>query len=301
MQKILLCLFIACFMVSAAEYDRILQDMNAIVSENSNYAQLIDIGKNDQGNTIYGLRLENPQQQADNPDGKVVYLVVGTHHGNERKCADASIIFARRVITSLKNSGDKFHARMSRAIMYVIPVLNIGGFNANNRYERDRYNRSCDPNRDYPDACAQNAYFQLASIQNLVNFVERQNIVASVTIHGYIGTFTYPWGIYTSQPKTLDDAMYQKLGSEAIKANSYRTGTHTEVIYPASGAYEDWAYHKHGMWTMLLELNYTPDLTKDSEALMIYFSLVPDTRSGNHQHTGTCTATTREEMMAERP
>ena len=277
--------------ISAAEYDKVLTEMNSIVAANAAYAQLMDIGKNDQGNTIYGLRLENTAVIAD---AKPNHLVVGAHHGNERLSYNVSIAFAKKIVAIFKNSGDANYAAISKCVYYVVPVLNIGGFNANRRTETNRNGNSIDPNRDYPDVCVQNQYFQLTSISNLATFVERYNIIGAVTIHGYIGTFTYPWGIYTTNTKTMDNTFFNYLGTTAVKANGYRTGTHTDVIYPASGSFEDWAYAKYGVWCMLLELASSPNVDKDAQCLVVYFSLLPADKSQQHQHTGQCTSTRTE-------
>ncbi len=285
MIRIFIVLCLLAVTLQAAEYDRILQAMNTIVNTDSVYAQMMDIGKNDAGNTIYGLRLENPNYSYSG--GKINNLAVGVHHGNERTTADVSILFAKKIIAKFKDPTCAEYKALSRCVFYVIPVLNIPGFNANSRYEK-----GLDPNRDYQDPCVSNKYAQLASTRNLSYFIEQHNIVAAVTSHGYVGTFTFPWGIYTSNTHTADHAFYTSIANQAVKANSYRTGTHTDLIYAASGAFEDWAYHKFGIWTMLLEQKSSPNQENDANCLVIYFSLTPDQRSTNHTHpAGNCRST----------
>lgn len=301
MRQAMICLFFVVLVfsmpVSAAEYDRILAGMDQIVAENPGYVQKFDIGKNDRGETIYGIRIENPQFSGE----KIPQLLVGAHHGNEGNTADLSLIFAKDVLAAMKESGHKLHARISRSVFYVIPVLNIDGFNAGRRTERNKTGSYIDPNRDYPDPCVHNTYYRLASTSNLASFVERYGIVGAVTAHGYIGTFTYPWGIYTDNPRTLDHDLFHQMATASVKENGYRVGTHTEVIYAASGSFEDWAYHKHGIWTMLLELSRSANLNNDSRAMLAYFALVPSTRSNQHQHTGNCTQTRVSEDEESRP
>jgi len=284
----------AASLLSAAEYDKILADMNAIINGDASYAQMFDIGVNDQNNTIYGLRIENPSYQVEE-GAKSNLLLVGAHHGNERASAWVSITFAKNLLTILKDPSNPQYAALSRHVFYIIPVLNIGGFNANRRYETNRQGSSVDPNRDYTDICVGGQYFRLASTTNLSNFVSTYQIVGGVTGHGYVGTFTYPWGIYTSNTKTLDNSTFSNMAQKAVQANGYRTGTHTDVIYAASGAFEDWAYAQFGIWMMLLEISSSSaDLSKDAQCLLNYFALVPSQRSQQHQHTGTCTQTRGE-------
>ena len=287
--------FLASWTISAAKYDRILQEMNAIINANPNYVQLIDIGQNDQGNTIYGMKIENVAYEGK--EDKLIQLLIAVLHGNEPASADLCIEFTQSVIDVLNDPTNPIYKAITRSCFYVIPVLNISGFNANRKTELDQYGNYVDPNRDYPDACVNNTYYRLASVQNLVNFMERYQVVGSVSVHGCdIGTFTYPWGIYTDNPRTDDDDFYRTVAENAVKANNYRTGTHTEVIYPAVGSYEDWAYHKHGIWTMLLQMSRYANLKNDSQALLIFFAQIPEQVSNQHEHNGNCTKTRGEDV-----
>jgi len=269
--------------LSAAEYDRIITAMQTLVNANPAYVQLMDIGKNDQNVLIQGIRIQNPNYLEE--PTKVPQLVVGAHHGNERTSADLAMNFANKVVAKMKDPNCAEYAKISRSVFYIIPVLNIGGFNSNSRYEKNASGTSIDPNRDYPDPCAGNTYYRLASIRNLAYFVEQNNIVGAITIHGYVGTFTHPWGMYTSNYQTADHALFKTMTAQAVKANGYVSGTHGDIVYPASGSFEDWAYHKFGVWCILMEIKSTSsDLNKDADCFMIYFTLVPDTRSSNHVH-----------------
>lgn len=284
-----------------ATYDKVVAQIDKLVADHPSYIQKMDIGKNDQQQFIYGMRIENLSYVEDG--GKPNHLVVGAHHGNERWSADISLRFALRVVEQMKNPQAAYHKQLSACVFYVIPVLNIGGYNANRRSEVSAQGKYLDPNRDYADPCAKNVHSQLASTRNLATFMERYNVIGAVTIHGYIGTFTFPWGIYTSNTKTKDHDTFQAMATQSVKANSYRIGTHTDVIYAAVGAFEDWAYHKHGIWTMLLEMKNYPDVEKDALCTLIYFSVVPKQRSTQHEHVGQCTNTSArdEEDAPSRP
>lgn len=283
----------------SAKYDTIVKKINELAEQYPQFLQIIDIGKNDQGNTIYGWKLENLMYNEANKT-KVNHLLVGVHHGNEGTTADLCILFVEKMIKRFQDSNSNNYKSLSDSIYYIIPVLNISGYNQNSRSEKSSTGRYLDPNRDYPDVCADNKHFQLASIRNLVSFIDKFKFVGAITAHGYIGTFTYPWGIYTSNSKTQDDEFYKYMGKESVKENGYRTGTHTDVIYPASGAFEDWAYATHGIWCMLMELRRSANLDKDCECMIKFFALVPDKRSKKHQHTGNCTRT-RDDNGKSRP
>ncbi len=278
---LVLCIF-STSLLWAAAYDDMLAKMNKLANTYPNYVQIIDIGQNDQGNTIYGMKVENTQCSTEGT--KVPQLLVGCHHGNEKLSADVCPIFVEKTVKKMMDKNSSEYKALSRSVFYVIPVLNIGGYNSNSRTEKNKAGKSFDPNRDYPDPCAQNTHFQLASIKNLAYFVEKFNIVGAVTAHGYIGTFTFPWGMYTSNTKTKDHSQFLSMAQQSVKANGYRIGTHADVIYPASGSFEDWAYHTYGVWCMLLEHKSGANLDKDADCLVAYFCVVPDVKSKDHAH-----------------
>src|SRR5205823_12865107 len=124
--------------------------------------------------------------------------------------------------------------------IYVIPVLNISGYNANNRTERDLNGRYRDPNRDYPGPCGTEGPFHLKSTASLAKFVEQENIIASATLHTYYPAVVYPWGLSTYDTSTPYDNIFKTMVIHATEWSRYTVGNSTEVIYPADGAYEDY-------------------------------------------------------------
>ena len=96
------------------KYDTKVQEMNAIVTANPSYAQMMDIGVNDQGTRIYGLRIEASHYTLE--EGKASYLLVAVHHGNEWNTADLSILFAKQLIDILKTPGSGQHSALVKEI-----------------------------------------------------------------------------------------------------------------------------------------------------------------------------------------
>jgi len=275
-----------------ADYDRIIIKLNQLHQKHPSETKIFELGENDQGETIKGIEISTSSRPV-----KTNQLVVATHHGNERLSTDSALRFAEMLLADIKNPNSKY-PQLKKYRFYVIPVLNISGYNSNRRGELDHRGRVHDPNRDYPDPCAGNSHYKLRSTSQLAEFVAEKDIVGAVTIHGYIGTFTFPWGIYTDAPRTSDHEIYHRVARNSVTHNGYRVGTHTEVIYPTQGAFEDWAYHKHGVWTMLLELKRRANLTKDGETLLSYFNQIPDIRSQKHEHRGKCTKVKPEEVLS---
>jgi hypothetical protein len=69
------------------------------------------------------------------------------------------------------------------------------------------------------------------------------------------------------------------------------------VIYPADGAFEDYAFWKHGIWSLLFELGDTHEPSLDQVNTLVqvnvpglrrFLEQAPRTRAENHAFTGKC-------------
>jgi carboxypeptidase T len=273
MHKLIIVLVVALTGVQAiaADYDRILAKLTEI-SKRPNTA-LFALGKNDQGQDIVGVII------GDAATAKVKHLVVGTHHGNERAAAEVPLHFADQVLTNFDPA----------VLYYVIPVLNISGYNANRRQETGPDQQTHDANRDYEDACMVKQDFVLKSTHLIADFMDKEDIVSAVSVHGYVGTFTFPWGMHVDSFKTLDHSLLVDWAKKAAKVNGYRTGTHGDIVYPAEGSFEDYAYFKHGIWSFLMEIRSpSSDLKKDALSLVEFFKNSPSERSRNQGQKVDC-------------
>lgn len=238
----------------------------------------ITLGDSDSGEKILGLRVGN---------GPMKTLVVGTHHGNEYGSAEVALAFARSVAAN----------PIPGQTVYVIPVLNIGGYNKRDRYELAATGRRMDPNRDYPGPCGTEGPFSLKSTQALADFVDREKIVASATLHTYYPAVVYPWGLSSHDLSTPYDAQFQQLVEAATVESRYRVGNSTEVMYPADGTFEDYAYWKHGVWSILFELGFSHSPSEAEIQNMINVNVPgirrmleksPGALAANHGFSGRC-------------
>lgn len=268
MFKFLTALFTTLSLTSAlaADYDKITARLKEL-DQLPNTA-LFSLGKNDQGTDLMGIVI------GDARSARRRYAVVGTHHGNERASAQVPLHFIEKMAAQVK----------SDEVYFVIPVLNVSGYNISRREETGADKKTHDSNRDYEDACTPKEDFKLKSTSLLAQLIERENIVSAVTVHGYIGTFTFPWGTDAKDYHTLDHSLMEEWAKKAAKLNNYKVGTHGGAIYPAAGAFEDWAYYKLGVWSYLLEIRSpSSDLQKDALSLIEFFKTSPAERS---RHVG---------------
>lgn len=235
--------------------------------------KVFSIGVNDTGQEIQGIM---------SGDGPVHTLVVATHHGNEYGSTEVGLAFAKAIA----------EAPIKGQTVYVIPVLNVSGYNKRSRSELGN-----DPNRDYPGPCGTDGPFKLRSTKALADFIDREGIVASATLHTHSPFILYPWGFSTKDTKTEYDDLYIELSKAAAIESKYPVGNSADALYPADGCYEDYAMWKHGVWSLLFEMGTThsPGQAQVNElirgnvpGLRRFLEQVPTKRAEKHAFTGKC-------------
>ncbi len=274
---------------SANNYDQVLKNMDQIAASNPANVSVFTMGTNSQGQPIKGLKIGN---------GAVSSLVVGTHHGNEYGSTAVALGFADSLA---KNP-------IQKQTVYVIPVLNISGYNRNDRYESNAQSSVTDANRDYPSPCKNDAPYQLKSTEALAQFLVDKNIQISATLHTYWPAVVYPWGISTTDLSTPYDDQYKALVAAATVESKYQTGNNTQVLYPADGTFEDYAYFKHGIWSLLFELGFShnPDpqaiqtmIEVNTPGLRRFLETSPVVRVAQHNFSGHCDARMLKRVILE--
>ncbi|MDZ4663028.1 MAG: M14 family zinc carboxypeptidase [Pseudomonadota bacterium] len=258
------------------DYDEILSKI-AILETKSTHLKSFKLGSSNAGKEIVGVTVGV---------GPVNHILVSTHHGNEYGSAEVAMAFIEEVSVR----------PLDGITLHIIPVLNIEGYNDRERLERAK-GKYYDPNRDYPGPCGSAGPFNLKSTQALADYIAATNIVASATLHTFYPAVVYPWGFSTRDTATPYDELFKFLGGLATEWSKYTVGNSTEVIYPANGTYEDYAFWKHGIWSLLFELggSHSPTEreieTMSSEnvpGLVKFFAGSPKERATDHNFKGKC-------------
>ena len=282
-----LCFISFVFVVEAGEptgrYKKVVDELSLLQQKYKTLSQVFSIGQNGEGTEIYALRISTTPSVVD--PKKVGHIIVSTHHGDE----SAAPLFTLYLIDQLLkrySSNELFRGDLANTEWTLIPVLNATGYNANQRRENDK-----DPNRDYQSPCTSHPGGALKSVAQLVKLLTARIYSGSVTVHGYHGSLTYPWGLYTTNTHSLDHNLFQQITAKAAALNGYRYGTASDIVYPANGCYEDYAYWKHGLWSLLLELKNgsTDDIQKTTLAIFSFFDQLDSSPSLKHQFNGSCT------------
>ncbi|MBS1960369.1 MAG: carboxypeptidase [Bdellovibrionales bacterium] len=260
-------------------YKGVVEYLDNIVKTYGQNAQEFVLGDSDSGQKIIGVKVGN---------GPVNNLVVATHHGNEYGSTEVALRFAYTVAVK----------PIAGQTIWVVPVLNIGGYNAGRREEMSSTRgKSYDPNRNYPSPCGTEGPFTLKSTAALARFIVEKNIVASATLHTFYPAVTYPWGLSTKDLTTGYESIFKGLVQTAAADSHYKTGNTTDLIYAANGSFEDYAFMQQGIWSLLFELgsthNPSPKQVEDMIAVNVpglrrMMESAPAQRADKHSFTGTC-------------
>jgi len=291
-----LCITLSAFGFGAAptgRYKAIYDQMTAMETANPGLAKVFSIGTNDEGVDLYALRISTSPQEMDK--SKIGQFLVATHHGNEGGSTEVAMEFMRDLIRRYQ-SDELWRGQLGQTEWTILPVLNVSGYNSNRRQEHGQ-----DPNRDYPGPCTQNGYGKLKSIRTLMSFLETRSFAGSITAHGYVGNFTYPWGFYTDNNKTLDENRYREIARKVADVNDYSYGNAGDAVYPANGCFEDYIYWKHGSWSLLLELRSgsQSDVKATVPAVATFYDLIDSTASSKNQFSANCTRAAGKDLRWE--
>ncbi len=260
-------------------YADVLIELNRLATAYPANVKSITVGDSDSGQKIMGLQIGK---------GAVHNLVVATHHGNEYGSTEVALGFAKALAEK----------PISNQTVFVIPVLNITGYNTRSRTEMSQVNKKVyDPNRNYPSPCGTEGPFTLKDTSALAKFISDKNIVASATLHTFSPSVTYPWGFSSPDLETAYDSIFKGLVTEATRDSHYETGNTADVIYPANGTFEDYAFLQHGIWSLLFELgtSHSPSQLQVAEMVRVnvpgirrMLESAPTQRAEKHAFTGKC-------------
>lgn len=259
-------------------YEGVKSFLQRVVAENSTTTKTFVLGPTDSRDSVLGVRIGS---------GATKNLVVATHHGNEYGSTEVALAVME----------DMAKNPIPGQTIFVIPVLNIAGYNKRQRNEVDQKGISRDPNRDYPGPCGTEGPFTLKSTKLLADFISREGIVNSATLHTHYPAVMYPWGLSSRDIETPYTELFRKLATDATIESRYPIGNSTEVLYPADGTFEDYAYWKHGVWSILFELGFSHSPTESQIETMIEINVpgirrmlaqAPTQKAPQHAFNGRC-------------
>lgn len=226
-------------------YEKVIEEVNQVHKLNPQNTKVFEIATST-GVPLIGIQIG---------DGEIKDLVLATHHGNEY----GSTAVALALINQLAQNP------IPSRTTYIIPVINVSGYNSNVRKES-----GLDPNRDWPGPCgnAHGSPFKLPSITAIGKFIEAHNFVMGITLHTYGKFVTYPWSFKYEMP-TEHDRDFQALAPFATDFNKYRSGKTPDLVYTTLGDFESYAFWKHGIWAFLFEMGVSHSPSENEVAALI--------------------------------
>ncbi len=266
---------------SEHDYHKVQDYLKSVHAQYPQTTTLFSIGVSGTGESIDGIKIGT---------GSTHHLIVATHHGNEYGSTEVA----------LGAIADFAQTPLDGKTIYVIPVLNISGFNKNRREESllaNSEDQTADANRDYPGPCGTNGPFHLLSTKALADFVDKEDIIATATLHTFWPVVAYPWGFATPDLSTPYDKIFIDLANAAASVSQYTVGNSTAAIYPAPGTYEDYVFWKHGIWSLLFELgeSHSPSdadlqtlVSVNVPGLRKMMEQAPTARAQDHEFHGKC-------------
>lgn len=240
-------------------------------------ASIVVVGTSVEGRPILGLRISAA------PAGTSVPGIVfnATQHAREWGAAMTGMFLADRLVESA-DTDPRVHALLSRAEIFVIPVVNPDGYfftwsdSANRLWRKNRRNNGdgtfgVDNNRNWgyewggAGASTQTSSEtyrgtgpfsepETAAMRDFFN--ARPNIVSNIDFHSYSQLVLSPWA-YTVAP-SVDAVLFQSIGDAMKNAIFAETGAAFiagpvgSTLYLASGGSVDWVYGARGAlaWTI---------------------------------------------------
>ncbi|TDG52921.1 hypothetical protein AWZ03_000464 [Drosophila navojoa] len=247
-------------------HDEINQFIEDLAKQNPTRVEVKTVGKSFEGRWLKTIRITNGDGRAN----KNVILVDGGFHAREW-ISPAAVVYG---INELVNNYEA-HAQLLQDYDWVIlPVVNADGYEYTQispdtrmwRKTRQPSSADCigiDPNRNFDfhwnetgassDPCSQTyagpkAFSEPEAIvvRDLIHSLADRGKMY-LTVHSYGNYILYPWGYIDLLPDTWEDLdEVGRAGGDAIKAATgtvYKVGCSTQLMYPAAGASDDYAFN----------------------------------------------------------
>jgi len=250
-----------------------------VVSNYSNLAKIITIGRTYEGRNINGLVLSSNINS--NTSNKIGIFYNALQHAREW-ISGMTVGWAIQQLVSLYGTDDQVTRLMDKIEWTIVPIINVDGYIYTRTNRMWRKNRKpgrlgcigVDINRNWGfqwnkggasnNPCAEDycgsAAFSEPENKAIADWIaSHQNIQGYIDFHAYSQLWMSPWGYSNALP--AHDATQKELGNAAaaainsVNGLSFAVGNIYTIIYPASGSSTDWAYGAGNVkWAFGVEL-----------------------------------------------
>lgn len=253
-------------------------DLRRLAEDNSEIAELREIGRSVENRPIWALRLG----QRRGSTLKMAFL--GCHHAREWIAVEVPYLLAEHLVTNATT--DPVQQWLQQGEIWVAPMVNPDGHEYTRTGERLwRKNRrrnpdgsiGVDPNRNYgymwgtlnrstsshvprDDTYVGPRAFSEPETRAVRNLVARELFAGVLTYHSYSQLILFPWG-YTSSP-IVDPIDHREMVEFANDMHRQIRQVHGETytvkqsskLYPTAGDTTDWTYGEYDIPSFTIEL-----------------------------------------------
>jgi len=243
-------------------YEQMNTEMDALAAANPTLVKVkLAARKSVEGRDIKYMEITNNVSSVS--DGKPVFFLMASIHGNEQAAGEQGMEFAYDVINTGRTN-PKVAAILDRVRMIVMPIVNVDGWV---RFRRTNCGgavvapNTCnatgvDMNRNYPFGWGSNVNGSSTfanrgagpgsepEVQNTMDIVKNNQVVALITMHTNSHAFFYPGlEIAAGLPPDLDVIRGLSVAMGNATNNGYTNVRDSAHDYETSGETIDWSYY----------------------------------------------------------
>lgn len=238
--------------IKKTPYNEMVVKFQQIVSNNSDFSSLINIGKSTGGLDTWAILVQNKNV----PLRKIVFIS-GATHGNEYLNIEDKLLEGLLDANNFKF----FDFYQKGGAFLVLPIVNPDGYL---RWIRGNNNLK-DINRDFPNTNIQLAGKKEIETRNIINVVDsllsnnqQASLVMALDYHCCLsGTLLYPWGYTGDDIPESDLQRHQAIGEMMtnIVPETRYGGVDDYLWYFADGTSMDYWYQKYNALAFTFEGN----------------------------------------------
>lgn len=253
--------------------------LDELAAQHPGRASVFTVGSSYLGKPIRGLRITR-----NAPANAPAFLIDACQHAREWATPMTAMYLADRLLETADTDA-RMGALLDSAVIYVIPVVNVDGYEytwtnerlwRKNRQPNADGSMGTDPNRNWGyqwggegaspsgsnDTYRGSAPFSAPETAALRDFyIAHPEIAGSLDLHSYSQLVMWPWG--WSSALCPDNALHAAVGGgmqyaiQATNGLAYVAGPICTTIYPASGGSVDWSYGDQGVTSFTIEVRDT--------------------------------------------
>ena len=259
-------------------YEEMVAAIKTMAVNNSDVAEVIEIGQSVQGRPIVGLRISTNLPTANQKPG---IFFVGGHHAREHLSVETPLRLTQNLLRDYRAGVPRIVGLVESREITVVPGLNPDGLEYDiegGSYKSWRKNRRLNTNKTYgvdlnrnygfkwgtggsskdprSDTYMGPAPFSEPETSAVRYYLENNRQITTVlSFHTFSELILYPWGHKNESVDNLRDRqVYEVMSRTMARWNNY-TPQRSSDLYIASGDMTDWTYGALGIFSFTFELD----------------------------------------------